>query len=218
MTKQAYWDRIINKQLASFPKSSDSMDLRALLCGFLAGDGSVQVRREGKYFHYQLDFFPDDELMMNTYIDIVKCLYSKVPSVRFRDNVFHVRLTSKAILLDILSYANFGLKSWNIPCFISNNPLRMSLWLKGFFSAEAYVGKKEIKVQTVNETGMAELSSLLSNLGIDHSCYSYTPKIKNHSKTYIVVIGRKEARLKYFRKVGFFHSKKHTKLSHTLSL
>lgn len=189
-----------------------------MLLGFLAGDGSVQVRKEGKYFHYQLDFFPDNEIIMDTYINLINSLYNKNPSIRFRDGVFQVRLTSKAIVLDILSHASFGLKSWNVPFKLLSNESRVRFWLKGFFSAEAYVGEKTIKVQTVNKKGMRQVSELLNTLKIKHTSHMYVPRRKNHSKVYILMINKKESRLRYYHNVGFFHSEKQEKLKEALSL
>ena len=127
-----------------------------------------------------------------------------------------MRLTSKIVVLDLLNYASFGLKEWSIP-LLSSNKERIN-WLKGFFSAEAYVGKDCIKIQTVNKKGMKQVSNLLNKLDIEHKEYFYSPLKKNYSKVYIISILKKSSRMRYLNKIGFFHEKKRDKLRETLSL
>ncbi len=115
--------------------------LKAAICGFLAGDGSVQVRKEKNFYHYQLDFFPDDEEMLKTYMDAIKYIYNKVPSIRRRDNVFIVRITSKVIVQDILRDASFGIKTWSLPnnLFGRNTP---TLWVDWVLHLKSKVPEK----------------------------------------------------------------------------
>ena len=156
--------------------------------------------------------------MLKTYRNFVNKLYRKKPSVRIRDNVYHVRMTSRAIVEDLLENADFGIKSWKLPekIFLINGA--KEFWLKGFFSAEAYVSNKTIRVQTVNKNGMLQISKILFELGIDNSIYNYTPKNKKWSSVTILAINKKEARIKYFHKIGFWHSKKNKALKKSLNL
>jgi len=212
------WNRKIAKQKSNFSKDSNSIYLRSALCGFLAGDGSVQVRKEKTFYHYQLDFFPDDQLMLDTYYDFVNKLYHKEPSIRRRDNVYHVRLTSRAIVEDLLENANFGLKKWSLPEKLFSVEGSKEAWLRAFFSAEAYVSTKYIRVQTVNKEGMIQISKLLSDLKIDHTVHGYKPKNKSWSPVTIVSINKKKARKDFLDKVGFWHSKKTKSLKESLNL
>lgn len=212
------WEKVFQKEIKIIPTTSEALILKSALCGFLAGDGSVQVRKEKTFFHYQLDFFPDDKLMLETYLKIIAQLYQKTPSVRIRDNVFQVRLTSKTTILDLLQYTTFGLHTWDIPYSLFTIPNAKEYWLKAFFSAEAYVGKNAIKIQTVNSQGMVKVSKLLTELNIAHNCYQYEPKIKYNSLVSIIVIGQKKARQDYLEKVGFWHLKKENVLKKSLDL
>ncbi|MEK6968881.1 MAG: LAGLIDADG family homing endonuclease [Nanoarchaeota archaeon] len=205
---ESRWDAKIKEEKSKILNTDEATILKAILCGFLAGDGSVQVRKEKSCYHYQLDFFPDDELMMDIYIKAIKKVYQKEPSVRIRDNVFHVRKTSKTIVTDLLELTRFETKLWSIPKFVLDCKKTKVAWLKAFFSAEAYVNKKSIKIQTVNKTGMGEISKLLDEFQIKHRTYEYQPKKKNHSRVYIIFIGPKSERKKYYEEIGFYHSKK----------
>ncbi len=210
--------KFIDVQKSKFPKNLNSMFLRSALCGFLAGDGSVQVRKEKTFYHYQIDFFPDDELMLTTYYGQVKNLYGKEPSVRIRDNVYHVRMTSRAIVEDLLENAQFGIKEWSVPHNLFLVQGAKEAWLRGFFSAEAYVGPRSVKVQTVNKKGMEQISQLLADFKIDHNNYQHQPKNKNWSTVHIITINKIEARKMFLKKIGFWHSKKTKSLKESLNL
>ena len=210
--------KFIDVQKSKFLKDIPSMMLRSALCGFLAGDGIVQVRKVKTYYVHQIDFFPDDELMLMTYYNQVRKLYDKEPSVRIRDNVYHVRMTSRAIVEDLLENAQFGIKEWSVPYDLFSIQGAKEVWLKAFFSAEAYVGDNVIRIQTVNEKGMLQISKMLFDLGIDNRIYNYQPKNKNWSLVTIVSINKKEARKKFFEKIGFWHSKKTKSLKKSLNL
>lgn len=213
-----YWARIHSTEKSKILQTDEARILKAMLCGFLAGDGSVQVRKEKTFFHYQLDFYPDDELMMDVYVDAIIKVYGKSPSIRKKEKFYWVRKTSKTIVTDLLQFASFDTKGWSIPnslltCFESK-----AAWLNAFFSAEAYVGPNHIKVQTVNKVGMSQVSRLLNEFEIDHNTYEHQPKNKNHSRVYIIRISSRTARERYYRLIGFWHNKKINTLKSTLNL
>jgi hypothetical protein len=91
-------------------------------------------------------------------------------------------------------------------------------WLKAFFSAEAYVGKKAIKVQTINQKSMKKVSNLLKGLGIENNYYEYNSKKVSDSPVGIIMITRISSRLKYHDSIGFWHSKKTLALKESLDL
>jgi hypothetical protein len=210
--------KFISLQKLNFSKDENSMLLRSALCGFLAGDGSVQVRKVKTYYHYQLDFFPDDKFMMKTYYDYMKIIYNRVPSTRIRDNVYHVRITSRAIVEDLLEHSQFGIKEWSMPEELFSIEGAKEAWLRAFYSAEAYINDNVIRIQTVNKNGMLAISKLLLSLGIENRVYYYQPKKQNWSLVTIVTINKKEARRIFFDKVGFWHSKKTKTLKKSLNL
>jgi len=212
------WEAKIKKERNQILNTEKANVLKAMICGFLAGDGSVQVRKEKSFYHYQLDFFPDDKLMMEKYINAIKKVYRKTPSIRLRDNVFHVRKTSKTIVTDLLKLACFDTQTWSIPDKILNNKETKAAWLNAFFSAEAYVNKNSIRIQIVNKKGINDISKLLDYFEIKHRTYEYLPKKENYSKVYILTITQKNERRKFYKKIGFWHEKKNTVLRATLNL
>jgi len=212
------WGKVHAKQKESIPKDKKSLLIKAAICGFLAGDGSVQKRKEKNYYKHQIDFFPDDKIMMNTYLKQIKKLYNKTPSIRKKNKFYSVRISSKTIYEDLTNHAKFGLKNWTLPKNLFELKEAKQNWLKAFFSAEAYVNKSCIKIQTVNKEGMKEISNVLNSLGIYNNYYEYNPKKKSESPVYIINILRKESRLKFYNTIGFWHEKKSKTLKEALGL
>lgn len=208
------------KTVHRLEKSKFKNDLlsKAILCGFLAGDGSVQKRESIDGMHYQIDFFPDDLLMLRKYVELLGSVYCKMPSILDKGNYFCVRLTSKSVVLDMLAYCSFGINKWTVPDFVKKDEKLAAAWLSAFFSCEGYVSYNCIRIQTVNKQGMLEVMKLLDMLNIVYSYYEYAPKVKNHSKNYIINISKKSERLIFLQRVGFWHSTKQALLRKTLSL
>jgi hypothetical protein len=149
--------------------------------------------------------------MKNKYLEFIFDIYHKTPSVVRRDNVFHVRLTSKVVVLEIRNVCKFGLKNWTIPDWLVSEDEKVA-WLKAFFSAEAYVGKNHIKLQTVNKEGMSGVLKLLKEVGIDVKCYEYLPKNERNSKVYMLIISKKKEINIFYEKIGFWHERKQSAL------
>ena len=72
---------------------------------------------------------------------------------------------------------------------------------KAFFSAEAYVNPKWIRVQSVNKKSLKEVSALLDLLNIENKIYEYNPKQIKYSSVGIISIHKKEARKKYLETI-----------------
>ena len=214
----ARWTKVLTAEKNRIPNSPETLRLKAALCGFLAGDGSVQVRDSGTFSRHDIGFYPDDKLMLKIYCNALRQVYGKKPAVSKRSNMFEARITSRTIVEDLLKYSKFGVHSWNVPHLLFKVAGAKEAWLRAFFSAEAYVGPEHIKIQTVNGKGMQALSDLLSTLGIAHRRYEYQPKKKNYSLVYILFISRKEARKLFYHKIGFWHRKKTKKLKKSLGL
>jgi len=212
------WKRTLENESKNIRKDKTSMILRSEICGFLAGDGSVQIRKEKSFYHYQLDFFPDDDIMLQRYLKIISLVYNKEPQVLQKHNYYTVRLTSKTIIVDLLKYATFGVQKWNIPIKLLEYHNADKKWLKAFFSAEGTVDNKRIKIQSINEIGMEQVSQLLNNNNIEHKRYKYKPKNVNYNEVHIIMIFKKEARRIFQKKVGFYHSKKELTLKKSLDL
>jgi len=212
------WKKKHSEERNNIRHDKEALLLKASICGFLAGDGSVQRRKEKNFYHHQIDFFPDDKKMMNTYIKQIESVYNKTPSIREHKGFYSVRFTSKVIYDDIIQFSNFGLKNWNFPESLFNITGAKENWLRSFFSAEAYVGNKAIKIQTINLKGMKKLSTLLKSLGIENSYYEYNSKSEAESPVGIVMIRKKENKIKFYNKIGFYHDRKTQKLKESLNL
>jgi intein/homing endonuclease len=209
------WSKIISEEKNSI---NHNLFMKSAICGFLAGDGYVNVRKDKNNIHYEIGFFPDDEVMLDNYCTFLNEVYHKKPIIKQINKMFDVRITSKTIVEDIMQLANFGHHKWSIPKSILITNEEIIAWLKAFFSAEGYVNSKTIRVQSVNKDSLKEVSNLLNILEIEHKQYNYTPKQKQYSPVNIITINKKEARRKYLEKIGFWHSKKQLLLIKALSL
>ena len=214
----ARWKKVFLKEQEKIPTDETSLRIKSALCGFLAGDGSVQVRRKETFSHYQIDFFPDDKKMLNAYCSFIKKLYGRKPSISVRDNVYVARLSTKSIVIDLLESSDFGLYTWSFPERLFNISGAKEIGLKAFFSAEGYVNSKYIKTQSVNLKGIIKISKLLSGFGINNNYYEYTPKNKNHSKVGMIFINQLASRKIFYEKIGFWHGRKEKFLKKTLGL
>ncbi len=212
------WKHILEEQLNSIPKDKESLKIKSAICGFLAGDGSVQIRRENEFYHYQIDFFPDNVEMLDTYVKFIQALYKKEPSISRRDNVYVARLSNKAIVLDLKRECSFGIYNWSFPKNLFKIKGAEEYWLKAFYSAEGYVNDKTIKIQSVNTKSLKIVSKLLKKFRINNRYYEYLPKNEKHSKVGMIFINDRKSRVNYLKKIGFWHSKKENLLAKSLGL
>lgn len=212
------WNKVIEQEKVKIINTPQNLVLKAALCGFLAGEGSVFARKERTYLRYDTAFYPDDRLMLDTYLDAVRQVYRKTLHITTKEGIFYVKITSRTIVEDLLQYASFGIHTWTLPDKLFTIQGTKEAWLKAFFSAESYVGRSTVRVQTVNLKSMLEVSKLLDSTGIPNHYHEYTPKNPKHSKVGIVIIGSKKARQLFYEKIGFWHSKKQEKLRKALGL
>lgn len=214
----ARWTKIQNKEKDKILVGDEANKIKAGICGLLAGDGSVQVRKQGKYIRYDLYLFADDKEMTESYLNFIEKIYSKKPVVFKRYNMLVSRITSKTIVQDLKSISKFGIHTWDLPDSLFSIDGAKEYWLKGFFSAEGYVNPKYIKTQSVNIEGLNKVSNLLNDIGIANRTYVYKPKNPNHSPVGMLFIRPKDARKTFYEKVGFWHSKKERNLKKSLGL
>lgn len=187
--------------------------LMARICGFLAGDGSVKVRKEsnGK-IHHSVEFYPDDESLIEPFVEAVEKVYNKKLTIETHRKHFRLRLYSKVVVEDLLKIANFGIYGWEIPEKILKKQEAQMEWLRAYFDSEAYVGKYYIKVQSVNRRGLKSVKKLLKTFEIYPKIYSYQPKKFGWNKVYILVINKKMDRINFLKRIGFNHKKKTDRL------
>ena len=189
------------------------LELTAELCGFLAADGSVFIRKEktGKT-HYEFKFYPDHESVLKRFLYIFEKLYGVVPHVKNMGNYFCVQIQNKKACIDLLKLAKFGSLSWTIPEIIKNDRKSARLWLRAYFDSDGYVGKKYIQLQSVNERGLKEISKLLTIWNIETKIYRYKRPNKNWNVNYLLNINKRQGRLKFLKTIGFTHKVKLNKL------
>jgi len=212
------WKKVHELELSRIKNTQEIIRHKALICGFLAGDGSVQERKRKTFSYCQVDFFADDKKMLNDYVYSIKEVYDKTPTIKNENQFITARLSSKTVVQDLKKIASFGIKTWLPPESLFSIKGTKENWLRGFFSAEGYVEPNAIKIQTVNEAGMTKVVEMLNDLGIDNKQYEYQPKDINHSKVHIIRITKKEALERFYNKVGFSHYKKATVLKKALGL
>ena len=211
------WDKH-QKKIKDHLKSIDRPEysiLKARLCGFLAGDGTVACRRENKkqnIIHYTVNFYPDHISMVKSFLEAFEKLYQKRPAIKKEKNYYRIRTKCKFACLDLLNNSKFGIYTWEVPFNFLNNHQLKKEWLRAFFDCEGYVGKKQIQVQSVNKKGLHQVKNVLGDFGIESKIYKYKRKNKNWSTNYILNIGKKNMREMFLNKIGFNHKIKLIKL------
>lgn len=215
------WKNVRQKlysEIALKEKSIDFRVLKAKLLGFLAGDGCVLIRQDcNGNMHHSIDFYPDDKLMLKHYIDAFNSFYNKMPTIREEDKYFRVRVSSKPICLDLLRTTMLGTHDWRIPYKYLNLDILKIEWLRAFFDCEAYVGKNYVRIQSVNKKGIDDIHILLRKFDIESRLYIYERKNKNWNTNYILSIGRKDSIKKFYKTIGFNHSRKLEKIKTLVS-
>lgn len=203
------------RHLKGISESNKYKVLKARLMGFLAGDGTVGIRKENKRknsTHHDIAFYPDHSSMIGPFIEAFTYLYLKTPLVRKKINHYSVKVSSKFACLDLIKTTEFGLYKWKVPFNFLDTKKSKSEWLKAFFDCEAYVGNNHIRVQSVNKYGLKQVKMLLEELGIESKMYKYERKNKNWNTNHILSINRRMM-AKFLNTVGFNHLLKYKKLT-----
>jgi len=195
-------------------KSHKNTDfLKARLCGYLAGDGNVSIRKEksSNKIHHEIRFFPDHSSLIKPYLIAFKKVYNKTPNVVKKNNHYVIRINSKIVTHDLLSICSFGLKSWTIPKF--NNKKCKIEWLRAMFDSDSYVGKRYIRLKTVNKRGLGLVKKLLDEFSIETGkIYQYKPKNERWTINYILDIRKMKSLMRFSKIIGFNHKLKEEKL------
>jgi len=207
------WKKQHEKELNWIKSQKNTDFLKARICGYLAGDGNISIRKEksSTKTHYEIRFFPDHASLIKPYMNAFEKTYNKTPSIFKENNHYVLRINSKIVVYDLLSLCSFGLKSWSIPTFDSKK-CKIE-WLRAMFDSDAYVGNKNVRLKTVNGLGIESVKKLLNEFDIKSSkIYQYKPKKRRWSINYILDIRRKESLKKFSELIGFNHKIKEGKL------
>ncbi|MBI3026801.1 hypothetical protein HYY70_01700 [Candidatus Woesearchaeota archaeon] len=145
------------------------------------GDGFIEYRKNNGVYRIVLEAV--DLNFIKYFIFCLEKVYgmsAKVKSLKFRgfgiNDTFRVRLSSKQVVEDILSYnADFKEKTWTIPLAIKNASKEIkSKYLQGFADSQGSVSlnPKQIILCNQNFKGLKEIEELLSNIGIKNISYN----------------------------------------------
>lgn len=192
--------------------------LRARLCGYIAGDGSIFRSRakNGKWGHHDIEFYPDDFEMAKSFTKAFFLLYGRRINIRWNvaQNYYEVRACDKVAFNDIFHRGKFGTYNWDFPSELVNAKAAKIEWLRALFDSEAHVAADRIQIQSVNKHGLTSVKNVLSELEIETSkIYKYIRKEKEYGINYILEIRRVPNLERYLRVVGFNHSSKQAKLN-----
>lgn len=208
------WKKVFERESKIIAINSSKYPyLKARILGYLMGDGSVSMPIESDgAIHYSVAFYPDDEVMLESFLFAFKKVYGRTPTVSKYNNYFCARIDLKSITLDLLNYGSFRSLEWRIPMSIFNSKLANKEWLRAFYDSEGYVGKGSIVVQSVNYDGLVQVKNLLKSYNLNSNLYTYHRKNKNWNTNYLLCIMKKSERIKFLKEIGFSHSRKQNKL------
>ena len=209
----AHWKKVngpINEHIKRHHKNY--LMEKARVIGFIMGDGCVtKLDRSPDRQHHDIRFYPDHISLVRIFLKDFKKLYLKEPRVKNLGKYFSVCVSSKPACDDLRSIGNFDSLGWSMPKFTSKE--EEIEWLRAIFDCEAYVGKKDLRIQSVSKKGIESIKNLLEHFRIQPRVYIYDRKNKNWNRNYILVIAKKKDIKRYQDLIGFNHNLKQKKLN-----
>lgn len=213
------WNKKLAKLRNELEKKNTEhyLKLKARICGYLAGDGTI-FKRTGSSpnsFRYDIGFYPDDFKMAESFNYAFFELYGKKFNIiKHKIHKFYVMKGShKVAYFDLTKITKFGTHEWAVPFEFLKTKSMKAEWLRAFFDCEAHVGKDKIQLQSVNKTGLYGIKLMLESLGIETSkIYKYERKQKNWNTNYLLEIRKKDRIRNYLKLISFNHSNKKKKL------
>jgi stage V sporulation protein R len=167
-------------------------------------------------YHYEISYYPDVIELATSFVAIYRQLYGRELVIKPAHNHFRIRASHRVAYQELSGICAFRSLDWNIPFSLLDTGEKRRVWLRAFFDCEAYVGKREIVVQSVNQTGLRDVQQLLEGIGILSRMYTYQRKQATWNTNYILVIGRRACRELYHKEIGFNHPMKQQKLENDL--
>lgn len=185
-------------KLSKIPKQSKLLSKdKAYILGVLCGDGWIYYQNKSPKQTYQVGLNAIDKDFVYQFKDSLYKVYKISSDIKVRDRrkpnwnrQFEIKICSKNVCDDLLSFGNFKTSSWRIPqAIFESQPKVKAAFIKGFFDSEGYVSKKDRRVVGVstNFDGLSEVSQLLKSLDIESRIK--TDSIK--SCYYLSITGRK---------------------------
>lgn len=129
------------------------------------------------------------------------------PNITFSNSRWNeVRIRNKNIVNFFYRFGEYGSRKWRIPNEIKYGTKKIKIaWIKSFFDDEATVYRRRIIIETVNKSGMKDLSFLLDSLKIEN-------KLKKRRLAGLYGITVYNTR-RYESLIGFDHKSKSQKLA-----
>jgi len=210
------WNRVhsAEEQLIRRNKKGNE-HLKARVHGYLCGDGSVSMRREkGRpgAIHADIRFYPDHESLIRPFTEAFCGIYVKKPTIRNLGKFYSLTITSMPAAKDLLADGSMTSLGWRVPDWVAKSKRNSKEWLRAFFDCEAYVGVRDVRVQSVNLAGLRQIACMLRRFGITSREYSYQRKQRGWNTNYHLVIAKHENRKAFLNLIGFNHVGKLRKL------
>ena len=200
---------------------------KAYILGVLMGDGCLEKRVKKKNSHvYQIWLKTIDLDFARAFKQCCEKLYGKKLKIKEKmlktnftekpRKFYIVVATGKAIVEDLLCFVEnekmFKYNGWRVPekIFKSNEECKI-MFLRGFSDSEGSVSSNgrivSIRLDSKNMKGLNDIKKLLEMLGI----HSVIVKV-NEVNVYGCLIYRKLSTIKFASKIGFYNSRKKSKL------
>lgn len=213
---------------------------KAYLLGLMAADGHLKIEADGDTkVIVACGGDPGDREFAGYVAGLFKVLY---PDLAERETYAPVRGHSsksrpriqwytmvyrKRVAMDLLSHGPLGCHEWRVPKIVWRSREWLGAWLSGFADGDGHMdyqpkkGKREIRLATVNQQGMAQVAAALESFGMEVKYHLNTSERTRHGDQ------RKDADHRYlchrrdlelFREhIGFRHPVKHAKLNEALA-
>jgi len=207
------WKKQHEKDLLWIKTNRNVDYLKARICGYLAGDGTVSIRKEktSNKIHHEIRFFPDHESLINPYMEAFKGAYNKSPKIIKKNNYYVIRINSKIVVKDLLSLCSFSSFNWTIPPFPDLKCIKE--WLRAIFDSESYVADNYIRMKTINKNGLEKIKKLLDSFDIKTTkIYVYKPRNIKWKINYMLDIRDIKSLKKFLEVIGFNHKLKEERL------
>lgn len=208
------WHKVLESKTTEIKSATRKYrSLKALIVGYLMGDGCVTVRKDSRdTVHHVILFYPDDKKMLIAFLSAFERVYKHSSKPKRLPGYFKVAVYSKPIVIDLLKLGPFRSLEWSVPKMLLTTKKSKIAWLRAFYDCEAYVGPKIITVQSVNKQGLEQVQILLKEFNITSRLYSYKRKQLTWNTNFLLCIIKKVDRAKFLRHIGFNHTKKQAKL------
>lgn len=157
-------------------------------------------------------FYPDHPSIVGPFVEAFSKVYGKIPTVRSYGTHFCVSITSKTVVSDLLKESAYSSLGWYVPKWILKSKNYSKEWLRAFFDAEASVSKYDVRVQSINKSGLLQVKSMLKLFNIKTREYRYSRQNPRWNVNYHLSIQKNSSRLIFLRTIGFNHSEKLKKL------